>query len=340
LRNIFLANAGQFARRTGLYLTDGGDPNNDFTNGARAVEDLRAAETQAIQHEADLIRFLTLALGIVTFDLFVTGGLHVQSVSRFAVGLLRHVPPWLPLSKQLEHQLVPLVFCDTINSLVKGQVPLLKFQSQDLQLVDRYIGLCSPLLPHLYDICYVGHALHASHASGNSIPRTMNPELDAQLHRLENAIEFWVPLAPAEFVASHSEHDVTVIEAQARIYQYSALLAIERLRYQFSIRSDAAGNLSLLIISNIRQLLDPAMPDQAHEYRLTFPYFMAALEVEDAQERNELIQLLPKIASPQIYPHVNSMLLRFLEYYWRVNDENPRIPWFDIVSSGPAFALF
>lgn len=365
LRDIFLANAGQFARMIGLHLMNN-DSNEEFSNSARAVQVLRAAEMHALQKEADLINFLTLGLGIITFDLF-TSGLHAHLVSRFTVGLVEHLYPRYPLDTHqqrlishahLDLHLTPLLFCDVINCIVKRGVPVLKFQYQTVQPVDRYIGLCSELLPHLFDICFVSHELNASempdekHASVAS-----NVDLKKELDRVEQAVESWVPLAPDDFTASHPPQDVKVIETQAEIYKYAALLIIHRLRFRLGRHDDAAKSLSHLIFTNIKKLqhlasngptdhsrrddiIGYAKSDMAFEYRLNFPYLVASLEVEGLEARSEVINILPVVVSPKRYPHVNHMLEQFLHYYWSARDENPHRQFFDLISRGPVFVLF
>lgn len=364
LRDIFLANAGQFARLIGLQLTNN-DSNDDFSNGAKAVQVLRAAEMQVLQQETELIKFLTLGLGIITFDLF-TSGLHIHSVSRFTINLVKHLYPQARSDTQeqrlvsrphLDLHSIPLLFCDTINCIVKREVPVLKFQCQTPQPVDRYIGICTALLPHLFDICHASHELNTSTIPEKYSSGTLKVDIKKELGTIEQAIESLVLLAPDDFIASHATHDVKIIETQAQIYKYAALLVVRRLRFQLSTQDNAARNLSHLIFTNIKKLQGFAQSakdnynqvdsissyrqfDVTFEYRLSFPYFVASLEVEDPEERIAVMNILCMVVSPKKYPYINHMLERFLHYYWRAHDENPNRQWFDIVSHGPPFVLY
>lgn len=114
----------------------------------------------------DLVTMLTLGLGIVTFDLLETG-MYAHSICRNTLKLAdRHfcpsavAPGWKAvITDDIGSNLMPLVIMDTYNCLIRRQIPVIKLQLRDAETVDKYIGICWPLIPYIYDICCLSNRL-------------------------------------------------------------------------------------------------------------------------------------------------------------------------------------
>ena len=112
--------------------------------GARAVKELRDGSSVS----------MVLGLGIVTFDLLDLG-LHAYSIRRYTPGLLSGALEGGEVEiGELEKQILPLIFMDRCNCLVRWQVPIFQLQSSQTPRGgdDRYISLSASLFLLLYNV--------------------------------------------------------------------------------------------------------------------------------------------------------------------------------------------
>ncbi|KAF2179441.1 hypothetical protein K469DRAFT_596065 [Zopfia rhizophila CBS 207.26] len=363
LLNVYLACSGRFASTIKLYLV-GHNADIDYTNSARAVQALRTTGSRIPLQEADLITAVVLGLGIITFDLLASG-LHAHSICRFTIGLAEHFYQSEQSENighrgsipELDFNLSPLLFMDTVNCIVRRQVPVFRFQPQDEEVVDRYIGICSSLLPYLFDICSISHKLAASSTAERDSDVAIGSAIKERLHTVEYAILSWKPSIPNSFAVSSTAQELEVIKTQARVHQCVALLVIHRLQFPNGVQDDMARELSTMILANIANIyrgtqtaatgrsgvadeFDHSKNGVTFEYRLGFAFLVAAVEVRDPQERNEVLGQVPVVVCSKMYPNVSEMLGQFLVYIWQAQDRNRSAYWFDMVSDGPPFVLF
>lgn len=355
LLSIFLACAGLFSRK--LRLGPCSDASIDYANGARAVRALRGtAEAGAALSRADLMTMITLGLGAVTFELLGSGRC-AHSISRYTIGLVDHsfrLANVAPGSTQgtvipddLRPSLVPLVALDLFNCVIRRQVPAFKLQLQGQNTVDRYIGLCRPLLPCLFDLCCIGHELSSYHAAAMDTCKVRNDRMsviEADLCMLESTVLSWHSSLPG---------DMGLLKAQADIYQHATLLVIHRLRYPLGRNDETALRLARKVLAGIERLLGmattPALGgDCKHterrgpqfDFRLTFPFFVAAVELRDPAERGVEMGKLGGIVCVELYQDVLGMMTKALTHIWGVRERNSRICWVDMISEAPFFVLF
>jgi hypothetical protein len=81
--------------------------------------------------------------------------------------------------------LVPFVCIDVFNCLMRRQVPLCRLElgSNEEQWVDRYLGLCGPLLAVLFDLCRLSHRLGILETLRQSLAAPAKPAVLAELQK-------------------------------------------------------------------------------------------------------------------------------------------------------------
>ncbi|GAB1312868.1 Transcription factor domain-containing protein [Madurella fahalii] len=350
LLNVFLACSGRLARHMEPHAADRlGADLGYYSNSARAVQVLREAGTRAeiqLLEMADLLSAITLGLGVITFDL-LDSGLHAHSICRFTVGLAERfytAASWpRRRAPELDSALTPLVFMDICNCIIQRQLPVYRLetdrQDDELPAVDRYIGLCSSLLPHLSDICHLSHQL-GSGASGRA-----EGAVARDLQAVRDAIRRWDPPVPAGFVLGSTLDEVRVVKTQAEAYRAAALAIIHRLRFGFGTRDDDARQLAARILEKVddiyRHHKSPSNgAEPLFEYRLALPFLVAAVELEGGASRALALQRLGQVVSGKMYPNVSERLRRGLVAIWEARDGGFCGHWFDLVPRMPRFVLF
>ena len=357
LLGVFLACSGRFSSK--FRLSAYTDVNLDYSNCARAVQSLREMADTASIKTPDLVTVLTLGLGIVTFDLLETG-MYAHSISRHTLTLAdRHLCLSTVYPRQRARimedvgpNLLPLVLMDTYNCLVRRQVPIMRLQLQNTETVDKYIGVCWPLMPHLYDICCLSCRISSlpSATPGQKLEGGLPLDITQGLDVVETALHSWHPSIPARTMRSSTAREVEILETQANIYKSAILLVIHRLRHPLGHEDETAWEWSCIILAGIERLLSVAArtPDghtalgqeSNFDYRLAFPFFVAAVEVADPIERAAVLDKLSSVVSAELYSHVLGMMRRAIVHIWGNRDEDSGSYLLDIISEGPPLVLF
>lgn len=356
LLKISLACSGRFSSK--FRLSPHPDTSRDYENCARAVQSLREMADATSIGAPGLVAMLALGLGIVTFDLFETG-VYAHSICRNTLTLAdRHLRlsgaypgQEAAITGDLGANLVPLVIMDTYNCLVRRQVPVIRLQLGDAETVDKYIGVCWPLLPHLYDICCLSHRLSSLSPAtpGGQLGTDLRLDIGRELNAVETAVFSWRASIPPGTLGSSSAREIEILEIQAEVYRRAILLIIHRLRHPLGSEDETAREWSGAILAGIERLFGVAA--QAHDglaapvresnfdYRLALPFFVAAVEVADLAGRDVVLGKLGAVVSGELYHHVLRMMRRAIVSTWNTRDEGGIFYLFDILSEGPDFVL-
>ncbi|KXX77837.1 hypothetical protein MMYC01_206974 [Madurella mycetomatis] len=350
LLNVFLACSGRLTRHMEPHAAERlGADLGYYSNSARAVQVLRETGTRAeiqLLEMTDLLSAITLGLGIITFDL-LDSGLHAHSICRFTLGLAeRFHTATQPRARipDLDSALTPLVFMDICNCIIQRQVPVYRLemeqQNDKSQAVDRYIGLCGSLLPHLFDICHLSYQLGRC-TNGN----TRTADVVRDLQAIRDAIQCWEPPIPVHFVLGSTFDEVRVVKTQAEVYRTAALIIIHRLHFGFGIRDEEARQLASTVLEKIdriyRHQRSPSNgAEPPFEYRLGLPFLVAAVELKDGGNRASALERLARVVSRKMYPKVSERLRQGLVSVWEARDRGYCGHWFDLVSSMPKFVCF
>jgi hypothetical protein len=296
---------------------------------------------------------LTLGLGLVTFDL-LDSGRWAHEVCRFTLGLVergynntRRGKVWIHRTgrvPEVDAWLMPLVWMDVINCLVLGQVPVCRFEvGMDARTdVDKYIGVCAELLAPLFDLCRLLCELRTSGGRCQGHAAAARATLPRELDGIEATVLKWDPRAPKSFAFASTPDEIRAINTQARVFRAATLLVIHRLRYGYGRRGEETRQLCQAILTDIYTLCLGASSgcgraedtDPALDYRLSFPFFIAATEVQDVGERIHILEVLPRIVSRTIYPVVSERLRQALVLSWEGSDRPCCLRCLDLLPPG------
>ena len=356
----------RFQRSRGRFNSEA--EGTDYAHCARAVRTLRARGTAPGMQATDWLLTLMLGLCIITFDLLDSGA-HAHSISRFTLGLLmQHLsrtgrPAGSAAStsalQRLEYGLFPLVFFDTWNSIVRREVPVCRFTPRIPAVVDRYLGLCGSLLPHLYDICCLSRDVGETSAPvGGDEAVAMSADLQDRYRALRNAVLLWEPSVLETPIDSFTPQEIDLMNMQVRIYRFTALLVLHRIRYPFGDRDEAASGLAMTILADLGSIYihrlaspivgpsleglgeSPTVRGPGYEYRLVPAFLVAAVELVDVQQRYNALQRLSGVVCKQMYPNVGARMREFLSFVWGYRDGGYKGHWFDLARSAPSLVLF
>jgi hypothetical protein len=332
LSDAYIACARRFAKASSLDLQDE-SPGLEFASSARAVQTLRT-----VSGHVDSVHVLTLGLGIITFDL-LTSGLHAVDICRFTLDMVNKLPkPDLAPGTPVLGLFVPLNFLDAFNCLVHRRIPVTKLHLPEEQPMDRYMGICGALLPHLYDMCVISHSLSCC------VGTLAKTELYKQLGVVEFQIRAWIPSAATASTIPYPAALMNTAVMQARIHRCALLLVIQRLRFPFGSLDNVATSLSREILEHIDSMYQgtgtTTWVGELPEYRLNFPFLIAAAEATEPCERKEILDKVSVVVSPKLYRNLNEMMRTFLLYVWRRRDKEDDGHWLDWVPEGPPVVLF
>ncbi|KAK4038187.1 hypothetical protein C8A01DRAFT_48180 [Parachaetomium inaequale] len=358
LLHVTLACASRFASRGFVPAALGGDLEGRHAD-AKAVKVLRGVEVQAREGRMgirEVVLVLTLGLGLVTFDLS-DSGLWAHEVCRFTLGLVERGyyssrgaikgGIWVHQAGrvfEVDDALLPPLSMDVYNCLVRRQIPICRLEMghDEGKRVDKYLGLCGPLLAMLFDICRLSHQLRPSGDPSQTLDAKARDEILGELDGIEDTVLEWDPQVPELFALAASPDEVRGVQGQARIYKIMTLLIIHRLRYAFGTQDDNAYELSQTILAEIEKVYArPSTPGGyvknstgQFDYRLSLPFFIAAIELEDPSERIRALDRLQSVVCRKIYPRVVEQLGQALKFVWEARDWQYCTHWFDLLSTG------
>jgi hypothetical protein len=355
LLKSFLACSEKFARNMGLGNLDT-SPDDGYANGTKAIMSLRSAGARVPLDTCELVALILLSVGMITFDI-MDSGLSAHSISRYTLDLVQQSRSHIGLNAayELSEDLVPLVHLDLVNCVIRRQLPISNFPARDTRHIDPYLGICGSLFPYLFEICNISHAIGSLEKPEQNMGVKIAPQLDARLSAVETAIMSWEPRISTNTSIPLTQNERQVVELQAKIHQDTFLLLIHRLRNVFGGEKDhTAKQLARQVFARLGTLyLQASKPvsslSDAKEitakksfcdYRVAFPFLVAAIEAELPSERSEALAKIHFVMSPVLYPNAVNMLKNFLSFIWSARENQRNLHWFDLASSGPPLILF
>lgn len=296
----------------------------DLSRAASALQKLRNI---CITDCEEIPIVLSLGLCLLTFELLLSNGL-TNMICRHTLSLIK---PWYSSiigDVELEFEMLCLIHLDTTDCLIRRQIPVLKYIVQDENRVDRYTGLCSTLLPILYEVCELGHSLRQASFEDASLDL-------CRFAYLEGEVQNWRPSPPSYFLDRFSSHEVILMLTQAKVLQAATLLVIHRLQFPFGAEDHVAKLRAQYIFSELD--LCKTLTDQSPKTTL-LAFLVAALEIDDSGHRKRLINSL-KSGERGVYYSVNSNLADFIEIVWKGRDEGNNTSFFDLLDSHPSLTV-
>lgn len=194
-------------------------------------------------------------------------------------GTLLAVRDWYPVLIQepdLDSITLAPVVVDTLECLLRREIPVVRFPSTDRHIVDRFLGVTASLLPPLYDLCERSNYLRESTLDDS--PETKNSHDSNPYADIEIAISAWMPLTPPDFYSKYTIPDINVMLVQAYLYRLTALLIIHRLRFPLGLEDSIGHSYAKEIFRELYSLKDWPTTG-ATGLGLDFPLFVAMVEL-------------------------------------------------------------
>ncbi|KAK5064421.1 hypothetical protein LTR84_000254 [Exophiala bonariae] len=294
----------------------------DFAQGAVSLQQLR---TTKIMGTTDALAILALGQSLAAFDL-LTKCVDTSLILRYS---LSSIQPWYQeLSK---HQFIDLfavasIFWDTSWSLLRREYPVIKFCPPKLPIVDRLAGLCTTLLPILYDLCVIGHKIkHKKYAERQSFI--------VAIERIKQRILAWTATEPDDLAKSFSKEEILGMKTQVLMYQNVALLIAHRMLNPIGTQDDTAWEYANSI--TLEFLTYQALAGNVVQLQqVGFPILIAALEL--AEFPDEIWDSIPLFnAAPQALIKLKTAI----DYVWTKRRHGYNGYMLDLVDGGPDFVV-
>lgn len=243
----------------------------------KASKGLQRLQNVHIRHEYDAACVLFLGQAMYVFNVLTAAtSTTAHSIMRSSLITTKQWYPRLIRLPVMDTVIITPILVDTVECLVRREVPIVRLVISDRVVVDRYVGLCSTLLPHLYDLCERSNALKKAGFDKTSSP---HPGVQDSFADIEKAIREWKPEIPPRLFTEYGKYELLVMVTQAKVYCLAALLIIHRLRYPFGIEDGPATDLANSIISELLYFAQSAAKDAA-ALPVVFPLLVAMLEIE------------------------------------------------------------
>ena len=289
----------------------------DIEGGARSLQKLRTAEVTGSQ---DALAILMLGQALAAFDAFVASA-GTRSILRYSLSLVK---PWYSDFAQvqfLDPVTISPIFWDIVDSLVHREVPVIRPELRGPLIIDRLAGLCTSLLPTLYDLSSVAHDMRN------------NPAQATRLDDLEVYIRQWKPDHENLEFLGFSVIEVASIRTQAILYRLAGLLLIHRLRHPLGSHDGVAVSLANEILSERTAFF----ANQGNDVTLQnagLPVFLALLEVPLAPE-----DVWKTSTRLRVRPSCVDKLNSFHSFFWEQKLAGFNGSLFELVDRGPEFTV-
>ncbi|KAF2843053.1 hypothetical protein M501DRAFT_966056 [Patellaria atrata CBS 101060] len=302
-----------------------GFDNINFERSAVGLRKLRRGNVT----KRDTGAFLALGLTLATFDL-ITSGTSAHMITRFTLSLINLSHPSIWMDPCMQSEPLCLIFMDTVECLLRRQIPVIRYRVRDPYLVDRLIGLCSPLLPIMYDVCWLAYESR----SRSSLLQQLSPNLFDDLNEL---VASWRPRPSPDLLSKFSSQEVTCMLTQARVLRMAVSLVLHRLKYPFGVEDRMATRLSTDILSECA--ICSSIVGEADKLPQTlFPWMMAAIEVTSPEKRLMLLGMeLPK--SREILSVPTAKMKESIRFVWDIRDAGYATSLFDILEQAPIYVV-
>jgi hypothetical protein len=303
------------------HATSPGLDGHDLTIGIRCLQRLMD-ESSSITHPEDAAVIILLGQALLVYNTLITSP-ATQVITR---GTLLSVKHWYPaLIKQPHLDAVTLtpVLIDTIECLIRREMPVIRLPTPDRCIIDRFLGVCSSLLSLLYELCERSYQ-----AKLNEFVEHVSPwdsVEDDTYSEIESKIRDWAPELPSCFFTAYSTLEVSIMLAQARSYRIATLLVIHRLRFPLGIEDLVAQCYANDILREL-SILKAWPPDTATGLGLDFPLLIATLELPEVGSD------IYKVFEPLRFRRQHSgEILDFINFVTAARENGYNGLWFNLV---------
>ncbi|KAI9691936.1 MAG: hypothetical protein M1822_008009 [Bathelium mastoideum] len=317
LKDAYLACAGSLKLLHRPDIAMGVDKSATLRHASSAMETLRSLSVENLK---DAVLCLTLGKALA-LSVYTTVGSGVADICYHCLRITSPFVNSLTSCADAEPWWSFLVMFETMDCVVHRRIPTVRIQLRDLERVDRYLGLCLPLLPYYYDLCVMSHSLVYT-ADASYLVR-----IEEKLSDIHAAVEAWQPSHQGHLIEQFQSADIVDLLAQARVYRLAALLVSHRLRFTFGQQDIQADIWSKEIMMELK--LAQRITKRPMQC-VTLPYIVAAIEIRDPSTRVEALQAVEDYVD-RFAPLVQKAVKTFLSRVWHERDLHPAYYWFDSV---------
>ena len=227
--------------------------------------------------------------------------------------------------------IVLLTALDIYDCLLHRQLPVMNMPESDLVGNDSFLGLCSPLVRFMYELCTINYC--------TVVPSGEDSGLDGHsenaLRELEMSVEAWQPDAPSQYISQISTMEARHVLTQAHVHKTTILLFIYKLRYPFGVQDAPAKRMAGSIFSDLD--LTTCTTEKAPDM-VTLPFLIAAAEATEPSERDKIRNDVA-IYVDGLSPKARDMIREFLEALWEMRDRLPGFRWMDMMAYLPPICV-
>jgi hypothetical protein len=291
----------------------------DISRGALSLRRLR---TFSVCNLRDAVAVISLGPTLAAFDL-LTRCVGSATILRHSLSMVQAWYPTLSGNPGLDPIIIAPIFWDTAHCLIRREVPVIRYLIRDSHTVDRVAGMCTTLLPILYDLCVAScKRKHSGEAQ------------DAEIIReVEKDIISWRPISSTELHKTFSKQEILAMTAQASMYRTAAMLIVHRLLNMIGTADDSAKAYAGDIVLNLQEYLISLGQEEKLQHTV-LPMFLAALEIPNLA--SQIWGCLSLLKAPSI---CLKKLLAVVEYVWEQRSRGFSGFMFDLLETGPDFTI-
>lgn len=265
----------------------------------------------------DLSTVLMLSASAVTFALHISGS--ALAICRHSLHLIRS---FYKSSEELDSECLAFLIClihsEIAECLMQCELPTFRFELPYTgPFVDRFLGVASPLLSYLYDVCDISHRLRLAEKG------TSESTILEILTETEIAVSRWQPILPNDFAIRYPPNETTRMLAQANIHKSGILLLCHRLRHPYGKETVKGLALSEVILKEIRHTVDTtgrSLPC------VDIAFISACFEVIDTDNRQLLLNSVQTVV--EFSNQLQSKIRDLLHDFWRIRDTQDEVYWY------------
>ncbi|KAJ5679051.1 hypothetical protein N7462_007295 [Penicillium macrosclerotiorum] len=294
----------------------------DMCKAAKGLQKLRS-----VKISQDYDAACTLFLGQTMYVFNVLTAPDSSTAHSIVRSALMSTKQWLPRLIHfpiMDTIIMTPMLIDTVECLVRREVPIIRLPHTDRMIVDRYAGICASLLPLLYDLCECSHTMKRGVLDvGVESPSGIYD----RLADIEQTIIDWKPPDNPQLILKHGQYELLAMTTQASVYRLAGLLIIHRLRYPLGVEDDAARELANAIFSHM-SFFEKSAAKETSALPVVFPLTLAMIEIEGPGE-----ELWEKLSLFAVQSMSATRLQGFIKQIRASRDSGYEGVWFDLVET-------
>ena len=303
----------------------------DFTGGAKCLGELvRWSSSGSLRSVEDAAIVLMLGQILFVYNVLISWPcthLIIRSTllaTKEWYSTMLRTPEWDAAT------LTP-VFVDTIQCLVRRELPVLRLVLGDRVVVDRFLGVSSSLLSLLYDLCACSHRvkMHAPAPITPPFQIDMQEADDDAYSTVERQISSWEPVLAPDFFTKYTLVETSALLAQARLYKTAGLILIHRLRHPLGVQDEVGKHYAETILHDLSSFTWSIGHQDASGIGLNFLLLLFTLELPE-----QGISLIQALEPFRFGPNQYIRILEFVEYARGQRNCGFDGLWFDLAEDG------